>query len=509
MDDSTGNPHITLRGISKHFGSIIALDEINLEIETGSVHALVGENGAGKSTLGKIISGVVTPNLDRGEMLVYGQPVSYGSPFEALAAGITIISQEIALVPRLTVQENVFLGLESRRAGFFVDNGSIGRRYAELINKTGFSLDPERLVSTLSFAELKQVEILKAIAREAKLIVMDEPTAALPADETRQLLNIIRQLKEDGITIVFVSHFLEEVLEVSDTVTVLRDGVLIQTAPAVEQTPETLVSAMLGREMSLAFPPKQLPPVNAPTLFAVDGLTRSGRLDSISFEIRAGEIVGLAGLVGSGRSELARAIFGADPLDQGQMTLHNRPLEIKSPHDAVKAGMAMLPESRKTQGLLMNFTIGTNLTLPHLESISRAGMIQRNRAFARTAELLQELDVRPPDPDAAIGSLSGGNQQKAMFGKWLFNKPSLLIVDEPTHGVDVGARRSIYQLIVRLAAEGMGIIVISSELEEIIGLSHRVLVMRQGKIVADFTDDPAANQHLSEADIIHAAFATG
>ncbi len=501
-------PHIQLRNISKHFGPVAALNDIDLQIERGSVHALVGENGAGKSTLGKIVSGLIRPDVG-GEVRVNGQGVHYTSPYEALLDGITIISQEISLAPRLTVLQNVLLGLESHWGGIFLDKPQTRQRFETLLEKSGFALEADTLVSKLSFSEMKQVEILKAMAREAQLIVMDEPTAALPDEETARLLEIIQQLRADGVTIVFVSHFLEEVLAVSDTITVLRDGEHIQTTPAAEQTPESIVTAMLGREMSLTFPPKQYPHLEAPTIFSVQNLSKKGSLSQITFDIRAGEIVGLAGLVGSGRSALGMSIFGAQAIDSGGFEIDGTSVTITSPTQAVRSGVALLPESRKTQGLLMNFDIAANVTLPHLSTVSKRQFIQKRQALAETAQLLQQMDVRPPRPEMAVSSLSGGNQQKVLFGKWLFRHPRLLIVDEPTHGVDVGARRAIYQLITDLAEGGMGILVISSELEEILGLSHRVLVMRQGEIVAEFVENPAENRYLSEDEIMHAAFATG
>jgi simple sugar transport system ATP-binding protein/ribose transport system ATP-binding protein len=501
-------PHVEIRGISKHFGGVTALKNIHLTIERGTVHGLVGENGAGKSTLGKIISGIIRPDPDGGEILVNNRPVHYTSPHAALLDGITMISQEVALAPRLNVLKNVYLGIESRRGGFLVDNKATCRRFDDLLAKSGFGLPADAPVLSLNFSELKQVEILKAMARNAKLIVMDEPTAALPDDEADRLLEIIRQLRTDGATIIFVSHFLEEVLSVADTVSVLRDGELIQTTPASGQTPDTLVMAMLGRAMSLTFPPKHYPKPDAPAVFSVKNLSKRGSFEDISFNIQAGEIVGLAGLVGSGRSAVARTIFGAERRDKGEVEVDGIPVKVESPADAIKTGIALLPESRKTHGLLMNFTLAPNITLPHLNTVSKGPVIQNKHELDETGQLLRQLDVRPPQPQARVNNLSGGNQQKVLFGKWLFRPPRLLIADEPTHGVDVGAKRAIYQLITQLAAQGMSILVISSELEEILGLAHRVLVMRQGRLVAEFKENPAENLLLSEDAIMHAAFAT-
>lgn len=497
-------PHIEVRGISKRFGGVQALIDIHLTIEQGSIHGLVGENGAGKSTLGKIISGALRP--DRGELAAYGQPVHYARPRDALADGITMIHQEITLVPKLSVLENVYLGIESNRAGLLRDEDT-QRRLEELKARSGFDLPAEVPVSNLSVSDQKKVEILKAVARNAQLIVMDEPTAALPDDETAKLIEIVRGLREAGTTIVYISHSLEEVLSVADTVTVLRNGELIRTAPTKDETPDRLVTAMLGRAISLTFPPKAFPPLDSPAVFSVRNLSCRG-VEDISFDIRTGEIVGLAGLVGSGRSEVARAIFGADRRYEGVIEIDGQPVEVDSPGEAIRVGIALLPESRKDQGLLMNLFVGHNVSLPHLSTVSRGILVQGRRELRETAELLEYLDVRPPQPAVRVDSLSGGNQQKVLFAKWLFRRPRLLIADEPTHGVDVGAKRAIYRLLTSLAEEGMGVLLISSELEEVVGLAHRVLVMRRGRIVTELEDSPDDRSSLTEDAVMRAAFAT-
>lgn len=489
-----------LRGVGKRFHGVEALAGIDLEIHRGTIHALVGENGAGKSTLGKIISGVHQP--DRGEVRVDGRPVRYGSPRDALADGITVISQELSLVPQLTVLENVFLGTESARSGV-LRPADMRRRFDQLVERSGFGLPPDAVVGDLRLADQKKVEILRAVARNARLIVMDEPTAALSAADTDILLQIVRNLRRAGTTIVYVSHFLEEVLDLADTVTVLRNGRLIRTAPAAGETPDSLITAMLGRSLDLTFPPKTPPAPDAPVVLSVEGLTRAGVIEDVSFEIRAGEIVGLAGLVGSGRSEVARAIFGADPVDRGTVLLDGRPVRIRSPRDAVRAGIAMLPESRKLQGLVMNLSAAHNVTLPHLEAVAQGPILCPRAERGRVQGLLEDLDVRPPDPDVPVMGLSGGNQQKVLFAKWLFRRPRVLIADEPTEGVDVGAKRSIYELLHRLAAEGMVVLLISSDLTEVLALSHRVLAMRLGRIVAAFDGDGITEDAVMRAIFAH------
>lgn len=505
VESPTGSqPHVEICGICKRFGGVQALSNVHLRIERGSIHGLIGENGAGKSTLGKIISGVIRP--DEGKLVVDGRVVSYDSPHSALADGVAMIQQEIALVPKLTVLQNVLLGIESSRGGL-LQAAETRRRFDELNARSGFDLPGDVPVFRLSVADQKKVEILKALARKARIMVMDEPTAALDGSEIERLLALVRYLRDSGTTVVYVSHFLEEVLNVADNITVLRNGEVVQTGPASGETSESLIVAMLGRSMSLTFPPKAFPQADASVVFSVQGLSRDKVIEDITFDIHAGEIVGLAGLVGSGRSEVARAIFGADRPDRGRLEIDGRPVTITSPHHAVRAGIALLPESRKLQGLLMRLSIGHNVTLPHLSTISSAAVVRRHQEMRDTISLLQRLDIRPPQPGVRIGNLSGGNQQKVLFAKWLFRPPRLLIADEPTHGVDVGAKRAIYQLITALAQQGMAVLLISSELEEVLGLAHRVLVLRRGQIVAELKDAVDGSSSLTEDAVMHAAFA--
>jgi ABC-type sugar transport system ATPase subunit len=492
--------HVQVRGVSKRFGGVLALDGIDLEIEHGSIHALVGENGAGKSTLGKVVAGVHRP--DDGELRVDGRRVEYRSPRDALRDRITVIAQEPTLVPHRSVQENVYLGVEAGRHGV-VDRRRTAQRFATLVDESGIELDPRRLARTLTVADQQKVEILRAMAREAQLIIMDEPTSALTADESERLFELIRRLRERGATIVYVSHFLPEVLALADQVTVLRDGRLVQTSAAAEETPDGLVSAMLGRPLDLTFPDKAPLAVAAPVVLSVRGLVRAPEVQDVSFEIREGEILGLAGLIGSGRSEVARAIFGADRPSSGTVVVDGDPLDARSPRAAIRRGVVMLPEDRKRQGLVMLRSIVENVTLPHLEDLSTAGVMATRDERRRTSDLIGRLDVRTRSNSAAVNTLSGGNQQKVLFAKWLFRRPRVFILDEPTRGVDVGAKVAIYELIRSLAAEGMAVLLISSEHEEVLGLAHRVLVMRAGRIVAEFDQET-----MSEDAVLHAAFAT-
>jgi ABC-type sugar transport system ATPase subunit len=489
--------HVQARGVAKRFGGVRALEGIDLQIERGSIHALVGENGAGKSTLGKILAGVHRP--DDGELVVNGRSVRYRSPRDSLRDGITIIAQEPTLVPHRSVQENVYLGVE----GTIVDRRATRRRFARLVESSGIDLPAGRLARTLTVADQQKVEILRAIARDAQLFVMDEPTSALTMDESQRLFELIGRLRDGGATIVYVSHFLAEVLALADTVTVLRDGRRVQTTPAAEETPTKLVTAMLGRPLDLTFPVKQAPPADAPVVLSVQGLSRPPAVEEVSFEIRAGEIVGLAGLIGSGRTEVARALFGADRRAAGTVVVEGAALDPRSPRGAIKRGVVMLPEDRKRQGLVMLRSIVENITLPHLSDVSTAGVVEPGSEKRRTSDLTGRLDVRTRSNAAAVNTLSGGNQQKVLFAKWLFRQPKVFMLDEPTRGVDVGAKLAIYNLIHSLAAQGMAVLLISSEHEEVLGLAHRVLVMRAGRIVAELDE-----QTMSEEAVLRAAFAT-
>ena len=499
-DSLRGVNHVELRGIGKRFGGAQALIDVSLTIERGTIHGLVGENGAGKSTLGKVIAGVHRP--DAGELLVNGTSVRYRAPREALDDGITMIAQELSLVPHLTVFQNVFLGAERSRAGLVSDR-TLRRRFEVLNSHTGFDLRADSRAGALGIADQQKVELLRALARDAKLIVMDEPTAALTTDEAEKLFEIVARLREEGTTVVYVSHFLDEVLRLVDRVTVLKDGRLVRTSPAAEETSGRLVEAMIGRRLESALPVKTAPSHDAPVVLSVRKLTRRGAIEDISFDVREGEIVGLAGLIGSGRSEVARAVFGADRPDTGTLTLDGRRLRARSPRQAVRAGIALLPESRKDQGLLMRRPIAENVTLPHLQKVSRAGVVSRRRERQLVTDVTRRVDVRGGRPSSRVTSLSGGNQQKVLFAKWLLNRPRLLIADEPTRGVDVGAKLGIHTLISGLAADGMAVLLISSEIEEILALSHRVLVMRGGRIVGEFEGDA-----VREDAIMFAAFGT-
>lgn len=487
--------HLDIRGLGKSFGATRALDDVSVAILPGTIHALVGENGAGKSTLGKIIAGVFPP--DEGELVLRGEAVSFRSPREALERGIALVAQEVALVPRSTAAENVFLGAEPRRLGF-VDRRRMADAFDKLAAFAGFDLQADRPVGGLPLAKQQQVEILRALARSAELIVFDEPTASLSATEVERLHEIVRTLARGGRTVILVSHFLQEVLELAQTVTILRDGRVVRTGSAADETESSLISGMLGRSIGRTYPPQRLPPADAPMALEVHDLEAPG-VRGASIRVRAGEIVALAGLIGAGRSELARAIFGATPSTAGSVRFGGRPLADQPVH-AIRAGVAFIPESRKDDGLLLHRRVLENVSLASLTELSRAGFIRQAKERVVVGEMLGRVSGSRL-LDAPAIDLSGGNQQKLMFARALMTGPRLLIADEPTRGVDVGAKREIYDLIVDLAAHGMAVLLISNEIEEVLGLAHHVYVMRAGTVVAELT-----GMAITEEAILAAAF---
>jgi len=488
---------IELESVDKRFGGAHALQDITLSFESGGVHALVGENGAGKSTLGKIVSGV--HRRDSGVLRVGGREVDYHSPRDALDDGVAIIAQELALVPDCSVMENVYLGEESRR-GIVLNDRRLRRRYDALVERTGFQLTGETRVGDLRIADRQKVEILRALARDARVIVMDEPTAALSRPEAELLLRDIRDLRDAGTTIIYVSHFLEETFSIADTVTVLRDGRVIGTVDPAEVPIPDVVTMMLGRSQIIAEPQRR-DARQLPVVLELDRLKRAGVFEDVSFELRAGEIVALAGLVGAGRSEIARAIFGADRVDDGRILVDGTPTRFRSPRDAIRHRIAMLPESRKDQGLVMGASVADNMTLGVMDRFSRFGVARRRAEREAAKSMAERVAIRGGALSDAVSLLSGGNQQKALFGKWLLAEPRVLIVDEPTRGVDIGAKQTIYELLRELAARGMAVLVVSSDLDEVIALADRVLVVRTGRVVAEFHGDD-----IEEERIMRAAF---
>jgi rhamnose transport system ATP-binding protein len=489
------NGDLNIVGVSKRFGGVAALQDVSLRILAGQVHALVGENGAGKSTLGKIVSGVLQP--DQGYLELGDQPLSARSPREALAHGIVTIAQELAIVPGLSVAENVYLGAESNLAGF-VRRAEVRRQFKKLSAGVGFDLPADRLAGSLRVADQQKVEILRAISRNASIIIMDEPTAALSSTEAKALHQVIRSMANNGQTVVLISHFLTEVLELADTITTLRDGRLVQTVRASDATEISLIEGMLGRTFGAAFPEKTFPAEDSPVVLSVEHLN-APQVHDVSFAVRAGEITGLAGLVGSGRSELARAVFGDVKMHSGTVMLNGTSLRTRGPRGALRRGLAMIPESRKDQGLLLGRSIQENVTLSNLKQVSRFGWVLPFREKREVAEVLERVVVKHSSIKSPIVSLSGGNQQKVLFARTVFCSPNVLIVDEPTRGVDVGAKRALYDLLKEFGVAGPAVLVISSELDEVLGLSHRVLVMRSGHLVAELKGSQMTQQAVLEA----------
>jgi simple sugar transport system ATP-binding protein/ribose transport system ATP-binding protein len=500
VSGDAGAPYLELLDVAKHFGGVQALDRVSLAVQKGSVHALVGENGAGKSTLGRIVAGVHA--RDAGRMSLDGADVAFRSPREALEHGVAAIAQEPSVVPQLTVADNVFLGVEPRGGGF-IRRRSLRNAYAGLAKSVGFDLPGGTSAGRLRTSEQQKIEILRALSRDARLIVMDEPTAALGSHEAEQLYTIIRQLAASGKTIILISHFLREVLDLADTVTVLRDGRVVKTAPTATETEASLVEAMLGRPLTSSFPARQPPADDAPVVLSVRDVCAPG-VEGAAFDLHAGEILGVAGLVGAGRTELARAIFGAAKLQSGEIRVQDGAPLGRSPRRSLAAGLAMIPESRKDDGLIFGRSTIENATISRLGELSTLGFVRRKRERDAANAVLERCDVRGASYSASVGRLSGGNQQKVLLARTLLCEPRVVIADEPTRGVDVGAKRAIYDFLAALAADGLGILLISSELEEVIGLAHRVLVMRRGRIVAELQGDS-----ITESAILGAAFADG
>ncbi len=472
-------PILEMRNIAKSFGATQALEDVSLTLRAGEVHALLGENGAGKSTLIKIMTGVYQP--DRGEILLAGEPRPIGSAAEAQLAGIAAIYQEPLLFPDLNVAENIFVSHQGR--GAVARWSRMFREAEEILARLGVALDVRSPARGLTLAAQQSVEIAKAISLNVRVLIMDEPTASLSAHEVARLFKLVRGLRDQGVAILFVSHRLEEVFEIADAVTVFRDGRRISTRPRAEVTPQGAIADMVGREMGLlqARPPAP----RGDLLLKVRGLGRAGVFQDVGFDLHRGEVLGMAGLIGAGRTDIALALFGIEPATSGTIELDGKALTIRSPRQAMASGIAYLSEDRRLLGLSLPMSIAANISLPALRRyLNRLGLV-RTGAERATAEAFRErLAIRTPSVDLPVGKLSGGNQQKVMLSKWLNTHPSLLILDEPTRGIDVGAKAEVHAMIGELAKEGIGIIMISSDLPEVLAMSDRVLVMREGRQMA-------------------------
>jgi rhamnose transport system ATP-binding protein len=480
-------------GVAKRYGGIAALRGVDLELRAGEVHALMGENGAGKSTMAKIVAGVEQP--DEGAITWRGAPVVFRDTTEAVAAGITIVLQELSLIPDLSVAENIFLTQRAAyRGGLWLDRGGIRRRTRELFARMGWELpvDPDRKVSDLTVAEQQMVEILRALSQDAQLFVLDEPTATLSPHEVGVLFDLIRRLRAQGKSFLLVTHRLEEVFALADRITVYRDGAPSGEFETAATNQEALIRAMVGRDLGDLFAVRQRTPPGEPIL-RVRGLSRGRQVRDASFEVRRGEVVGVAGLVGAGRTELLRAIFGADQAEAGEVELRGRVGLLPSPRAAIGQGAAMVPEDRKGQGLVIDLSIAQNVALADLAA-SGGFWLRPRREAARARRMVADLQIKAPRLWQGAGTLSGGNQQKVVLAKWLAVAPELLILDEPTRGIDIGTKFELYALIDRLAAAGTAILLVSSELPEILALADRVLVMRGGRLVAEIPHAAATEE---------------
>ncbi len=492
-------PLLEARGISKRFGGIQALDGVDLTLRAGEVMALSGENGAGKSTLIKILAGAY--QRDAGEIFIDGQPVAIPSPAESERLGISVIYQEFNLTPNQTVAENVFLRNPHRRGGVagrlrLIDQGARHRATQALLEQVGCRIDPDARVSTLSVAHQQMIEIAKALGMDARILIMDEPTSTLPDAEVEVLFDIIRQLKARGIAVVFVSHRLEETRRIADRVTVLRDGRFVGESRVAEVTDQEIIRMMVGRAVDNLYPKTEAQPSDV--ALSVRGLTRKGALSDISFDVRKGEVLGLAGLVGAGRTEIARCIFGADRHDGGTILLEGQPVTIRSPQDAIRLGIGYVPEDRKLQGLFLDMTVRDNITMSVAHRMTRAGLLDRGAVTQVATTYRDRLSVRPPFLDVPVNRLSGGNQQKVALAKWLALKPKVLILDEPTRGIDIGAKADVHALIDELAHEGIAIVLISSELPEVLNMSDRILVVAEGRIAGELGRHEATQERVLE-----------
>jgi ABC-type sugar transport system ATPase subunit len=488
---------LRMLGISKHFGPVQALRDVSLTVRAGTVHALVGENGAGKSTLMKILAGVYQP--DTGSIEIHGQSRHFTNPAQALEAGVSMIYQELDLAEHLTVAENLFLGAEPRGAlPFTISHRRMMAQAVELARRFGFDLDPGARVEDLATGDCQIVEILKALRHHASILVMDEPTSSLSERETHRLFEVVRRLRSEGLAIVYISHRLEEIIDLADEVSVLRDGALVHSAAAAQLDIPQIVHHMVGRELTDFFPTRaaQLGEV----LVQVRDLSSAAGLRDIRFEVRRGEIVGMAGLVGAGRTEVARALFGVDRKTAGQLLLDGCELRIDSPADAIACGVCLLTEDRKRTGLCLELPCSWNITLPHLDHLGLAPVIKLSQERRIARDLGVRMAIKWSWPQAPAESLSGGNQQKLLIARWLLAHSKFMIFDDPTRGIDVGAKAEVYGLLNELAGEGKAILFISSELPELFGIADRILVMRRGRLVGDF-----AKSETTPEEVMHLA----
>ncbi len=501
-EKTPSTPEVLLRmdGISKSFAGTKALKDVSLTLHRGTVHALMGENGAGKSTLMKILAGIL--KKDEGHIIYKGQNVQFNSAKEAHENGISMIHQELSALPHMTVQENLFLGRELHLGiSPILDWGKMRQQTKLLLDSLGLTLSPDTLMRDLTVSQMQMVEIAKAVSVNAEIIIMDEPTSAITTREVKKLFAIIQKLKNEGRCIIYITHKMDEVFQIADQITIFRDGSYVGTYPASSMDDRQLIRKMVDRELEEIFPAKQQG--MGDVVFEVENLSRKGLFSNVSFQVRKGEILGIAGLMGAGRTEVVESIFGIYPLDQGKIRIRGNPCRIKSPKQAITAGVALITEDRKKTGLVLGMSILDNITLPSTPKLSRGRfLLQKKKIAGACDEYTHKLRIKMGSPTQAVKSLSGGNQQKVVLAKWLMMKPDILIFDEPTRGIDVGAKAEFYRIITDLAAQGVAIVFISSEMQEILGMCHRIIVMHEGTKTGDLLRAEATQEILL-------AYATG
>jgi rhamnose transport system ATP-binding protein len=497
--EGSGQPLLSLRGISKQYPGVQALSQVNIDLYAGQGHALVGENGAGKSTLIKVIAGLVTP--DEGDVLLSGKVTVIRSPAEARKLNISLVPQEISLAENRSVAENIFLG-HLPKHGFFVRQKKLLREASELLVRLGLTtVDPQMPLGDCQPAVKQMVMIARGIASNGKIFILDEPTATLTGPEIERLFSVIDELKSQGAAVLYVSHRLSELERVADQITVLRDGRVVKRMPMMGTTENDLVEAMVGRSIERFFDTHTEPATAGKVLLEVSGLGLDGVFEDISFSIKAGEIVGLSGLVGAGRTEVAKAIFGIKKYQRGTISVDGRERKIRTPKAAIRAGLALVPEERKAEALVLNLSISNNIVLPHLKELSVLSFLREGRLLEFSRRVAKQSGVKAPSVRTTVGSLSGGNQQKVVLARWFATNPKVYILDEPTRGIDVGAKAEIYQNIGAFAKGGASVLIISSELPELIGICDRILVMRSGRIVGELAASEATERSLLELAI--------
>jgi len=483
---------LELKNIKKEYPGVVALDDVSFTLQKGEVHILLGENGAGKSTLVKILSGAVRKT--NGKIILFDEEIEIKNPKHAFQIGIGIIYQELNLIPHLTVAENIFLGREFSINSGIIDNQKIIAEAQKLLDELKVRINPQALIKDLGIAQQQMVEVAKALSLNAKILIMDEPTSALTENEIEELFRIINKLKEQGVSIIYISHRLDELFQIGDTVTILRDGKLVATKLISETTHQELIKMMVNRELKDQFP--RVKPSIESELLSVENLTTVNRLSNISFNLKAGEILGVFGLLGSGRTELARAIFGVDEILSGKIRINGESVVIKSPIEAINYGIALLTEDRKTQGLILELDLQKNVSLASLSQVSTYGILSDTKERELSEKYISDLNIKTTGPQQIVRNLSGGNQQKVVLSKWLSSKAKIYIFDEPTRGIDVGSKVEIYEIMNRLTKEGAGIIMISSDLPEILGMSDRIMVMHQGRITAELSGEEASQESI-------------